>query len=191
MSYRVKHSKRNSISTRAHVLFSIYQVHQGHRSIFLKSPLLPCKNSLKFETFAIVNGAIFSGTSRVEPPNRMSYVYVFSTAIVCRSRHDFFTYSLLEYVPFFFFIVVKHCVVPICTTNKTGHTMQRFPNEANLKRQWVQFVQVNRTDSSSRSNILLFVAVTFLLFVMRKAIWLKWALKSKIKFFLVLSVPTT
>ena len=84
----------------------------------------------------------------------------------------------------FFFIVVKHCVVPICTTNKTGHTMQRFPNEANLKRQWVQFVQVNRTDSSSRSNILLFVAVTFLLFVMRKAIWLKWA-------FLVLSVPTT
>ena len=153
VSYQVKHSKRNSISTRAHVLFSIYQVHQGHRSIFLKSPLLPCKNSFKFETFAIVN--------------------VFSTAIVCRSRHDFFTYNLLEYIPFFFFIVVKHCVVPICTTNKTGHTMQRFPNKANLKRQWVKFVQVNRTDSSSRSNILLFVAVTFLLFVMRKAIWLK------------------
>ena len=102
VTYRVKHSKRNSISTRAHVLFSIYQVHQGHCSIFLKSPLLLCKNSFKFETFAIVNGAIFFGTSRVEPPNRMSYVYVFSTAIVCRSRHDFLTYSLLEYVPFLF-----------------------------------------------------------------------------------------
>ena len=32
MSYRVKHSKRNSISTRAHVLFSIYDTH-GQQSV--------------------------------------------------------------------------------------------------------------------------------------------------------------
>ena len=39
--------------------------------------------------------------------------------------------------------MVKRCVVQFCTdSNKTGHTMQRFPNEANLKQQRVKFVQV-------------------------------------------------
>ena len=34
--------------------------------------------------------------------------------------------------------MVKRCVVQFCTdSNKTGHTMQRFPNEANLKQQRV------------------------------------------------------
>ena len=43
--------------------------------------------------------------------------------------------------------MVKRCVVQFCTnSNKTGHTMQRFTNEANLKRQWVQFVQLKRAD---------------------------------------------
>ena len=41
--------------------------------------------------------------------------------------------------------------------------------------------------SSSRSNILSFVAVIFFLpIVMRKTTWLKWALQSNINFFLVL-----
>ena len=35
----------------------------------------------------------------------------------------------------------------VCTnSNKTGHTLQRFPNEANLKQQWVKFVQAKRAD---------------------------------------------
>ena len=39
--------------------------------------------------------------------------------------------------------MVKRCVVQFCTdSNKTGHTMQRFPNKANLKQQRVKFVQV-------------------------------------------------
>ena len=39
--------------------------------------------------------------------------------------------------------MVKRCVVQFCTdSNKTGQTMQRFPNEANLKQQRVKFVQV-------------------------------------------------
>ena len=64
---------------------------------------------------------------------------MFFTAVVCRSRHDIFTYSLLEYIQFF--VLCR----PVCTnSNKTGHTLQRFPNEANLKQQWVKFVQAKR-----------------------------------------------
>ena len=43
--------------------------------------------------------------------------------------------------------MVKHCVVHFCSnSNKTGHTMHKFPKDANLKRQWVKFVQVKRAD---------------------------------------------
>ena len=43
--------------------------------------------------------------------------------------------------------MVKRCVVQFCSnSNKTGHTMQKFPKDANLKRQWVKFVQVKRAD---------------------------------------------
>ena len=43
--------------------------------------------------------------------------------------------------------MVKRCVVQFCTdSNKTGHTMQIFPNDANLKRQFVKFVQVKIAD---------------------------------------------
>ena len=35
-SYRVKHSKRNSISMRAHLSFSIYQIKKFYKSWFLK-----------------------------------------------------------------------------------------------------------------------------------------------------------
>ena len=39
--------------------------------------------------------------------------------------------------------MVKRCTVQFCTGRyKTGHTMQRFPNEANLKQQRVKFIQV-------------------------------------------------
>ena len=50
--------------------------------------------------------------------------------------------------------MVKRCVVQFCAdSNKTGHTMQIFPNDENLKGQFVKL---------SRSNIPLFVAVIFL-----------------------------
>ncbi|CAH3139399.1 unnamed protein product [Pocillopora meandrina] len=43
--------------------------------------------------------------------------------------------------------MVKCCVVQFCTdSNKTGHTMQIFPNDANLKRQFVKFIQVKIAD---------------------------------------------
>ena len=46
-----------------------------------------------------------------------------------------------------FFVMVKRCAVQFCTdSNKTGHTMQIFPNDANLKRQFVKFVQVKIAD---------------------------------------------
>ena len=43
--------------------------------------------------------------------------------------------------------MVKCCVVQFCSnSNKTGHTMHKFPKDANLRRQWVKFVQVKRAD---------------------------------------------
>ena len=43
--------------------------------------------------------------------------------------------------------MVKRCVVHYCSnSDKTGHTMHKFPKEANLRRQWVKFVQVKRAD---------------------------------------------
>ena len=44
--------------------------------------------------------------------------------------------------------MVKRCAVQFSTdSNKTGHPMQIFPNDANLKRQFVKFVQVKIADS--------------------------------------------
>ena len=43
--------------------------------------------------------------------------------------------------------MVKRCVVQFCAdSNKTGHTMQIFPNDGNLKGQFVKFVQVKIAD---------------------------------------------
>ena len=43
--------------------------------------------------------------------------------------------------------MVKRCVIQFCTdSNKTGHKMQIFPNDANLKQQFVKFVQVKIAD---------------------------------------------
>ena len=48
---------------------------------------------------------------------------------------------------FNFFVVVKRCVIQFFTdSNKTGHTMQIFPKDANLKRQFVKFVLVKIVD---------------------------------------------
>ena len=59
--------------------------------------------------------------------------------------------------------MVKRCVIQFCTdSNKTEYITQIFPNDANLKRQWVKFAQAKTPISSSRSNILLFIAVIFL-----------------------------
>ena len=41
----------------------------------------------------------------------------------------------------------KRCVIQYCSnSNKTGHTMHKLPKDANLRRQWIKFVQVNRAD---------------------------------------------
>ena len=43
--------------------------------------------------------------------------------------------------------MAKCCVVHFCSnSNKTGHTMHKFPKDANLRQQWVKFVQVKRVD---------------------------------------------
>ena len=43
--------------------------------------------------------------------------------------------------------MVKHCVVQFCSnSNQAGHTMHKFPKDANLRRQWVKLVQVKRAD---------------------------------------------
>ena len=48
---------------------------------------------------------------------------------------------------FTWFIMVKHCVVQFCSnSNKTGYTIHKFPKDANLRRQWVKFVQVKRAN---------------------------------------------
>ena len=48
---------------------------------------------------------------------------------------------------FNFFTMVKRCVVQFCAdSNKTGHTMQIFPNDGNLKGQFVKFVWVKIAD---------------------------------------------
>ena len=41
------------------------------------------------------------GPSKVSFYNRVRHEGVFPTAVVCWSRHDFFTYSLLQYIQFF------------------------------------------------------------------------------------------
>ena len=46
-----------------------------------------------------------------------------------------------------FFTMVKRCVVQFCAdSNKTGHTMQIFPNDGNLKGQFDKFVWVKIAD---------------------------------------------
>ena len=52
-----------------------------------------------------------------------------------------FTWFLLK--KRYIFITVKRCVVQFCSnSNKTGHTMHKFPKDVNLRRQWIKFVQV-------------------------------------------------
>ena len=56
-----------------------------------------------------------------------------------------FTWSILE--KRHIFIMVKRCVVQFCiNSNKTGYTICKFPKDANLRRQWVKFVQVKRAN---------------------------------------------
>ena len=56
-----------------------------------------------------------------------------------------FTWFLLE--KRHIFIIVKRCVVQFCSnSNKTGYTIHKFPKDANLRRQWVKFVQVKRAN---------------------------------------------
>ena len=152
-------------------MFSKYiKYTKGTIGFLPKSPFSLCKSSSKFETFALLNDAIFPVTSRVAPPK-------FRFVIAWDTKESFpqplfgglimiFLLTVCFNI-FNFFIMVKRCVVQFCTdSNKTGRTMQIFPNDANLKRQFVKFVLVKIADfvecSWSRSNILLFVAVIFL-----------------------------
>ena len=89
-------------------------------------------------------------TSRVDPPK--------SRFIIARGTKESFLQPLFAglvmifsltvcFNIFNFFVMVKRCVVQFCTdSNKTGHTMQTFSNDANLKRQFVKFVQVKIAD---------------------------------------------
>ena len=63
---------------------------------------------------------------------------------------------------FNFFVMVKRCVVQFCTDlNKTGHKMQIFPNDANLKRQFVKFVQVKIADFVGSTKSAIFTWTNF------------------------------
>ena len=43
--------------------------------------------------------------------------------------------------------MVKRCVVQFCgNSNKAGHSMYKFPDDVNLRRQWTKFVQMKRAD---------------------------------------------
>ena len=115
-----------------------------------KSPFSFCKSSSKLETFAILNDAIFPVTSWVEPPK-----FRFVTAWDTKESfpQPLFGGLIMIFLLtvcfniFHFFIMVKRCVVQFCTdSNRTGRTMQIFPNDANLKLQFVKFVQVKIAD---------------------------------------------
>ena len=56
-----------------------------------------------------------------------------------------FTWFLIERCHTF--IMVKRCVIQFCSnSNKSGHTMHKLPKDANLRRQWIKFLQVKRAD---------------------------------------------
>ena len=120
-----------------------------YHSFILKSPFSLCKSSSKFETFAILNGAIFPVTSRVDPP-KTRFIIAWGT------KESFLQPLFAGLVMIFlltvcfnifnFFVMVKRCVQFCTDSNKTGHTMQIFPNDANLKRQFAKFVQVKIAD---------------------------------------------
>ena len=56
---------------------------------------------------------------------------------------DLSPWFCVEYIHFF--LMVKCCVVHFCSnSNKTGYIMHKFPKDANLRRQCVKFVQVER-----------------------------------------------
>ena len=111
---------------------------------FLKSPFSLCKSSSKFETFAILNGAIFPVTSRVEPPKFRFIIALDTKESFSQPLFAGLVMILLLTICFDifnFFTMVKCCVVQFCAdSNKTGHTMQIFPNDRNLKGQFVKFV---------------------------------------------------
>ncbi len=48
--------------------------------------------------------------------------------------------------------MVQICVVKFCSnSDKTGHSIHRFPKDKTLRHQWTRFVQVKRADFSDRS----------------------------------------
>ena len=65
--------------------------------------------------------------------------------------------------------------------------MRKFPKDANLKRQWDKLVQVSRADFVEPSEHSVVYSSHFSLDCYeKKAIWSKWALKSRNIFFLAL-----
>ena len=48
--------------------------------------------------------------------------------------------------------MVEHCVVKFCSnSDKTGHSVHKFPGDPAIRRQWVAFVKVKRADFSESS----------------------------------------
>ena len=85
-------------------MFSKYiKYTNGTIIFFLKSPFSLCKKirNIRHLEWRHLSFDVTSGTSEVSFYNRVRYEGVFSIAVVCRSRHDFFTYSWLQYIKFF------------------------------------------------------------------------------------------
>ena len=84
---------------------------------------------------------IFTVTSPVEslPTGSQNS---FSTTF--QNKHMF---ALIQANIFIYSNMVKRCVVQFCgNSNKTGHSMYKFPDDVNLRRQWTKFVQMKRAD---------------------------------------------
>ena len=82
-------------------MFSKYiKYTKGAIRFFLKKSIFQIRNIRHFE-WRHLSCDVTGGTSKVSFYNRVRHEGVFSTAVVCRSRHDFFTYSLLQYTQFF------------------------------------------------------------------------------------------
>ena len=105
------------------------------------SQFLCWKIAPKFLTSAILNCAILQMTSRVDPLVTWNQMSLLNTLWNKRM----FTWFLIEKCHIF--IMVKRCVIQFCSnSNKTGHTMHKLPKDANLRRQWIKFLQVKRAD---------------------------------------------
>ena len=99
---------------------------------------------------------------------------------ICACLHSFF------WKKHHIFIMVKCCVLQFCSnSNKTGHIMHKLPKDANLRRQWVKFVQVKRADFAEPMEHSVIWNIHFSPDCDKKVSWWKWGWESKVCYFLV------